>query len=238
MVLALAWDTATTVMSLALVKFEQNGQLTVLDRRTGDGLTSHSALLPPLVHQTLDDCGFEVNDLDFFAVGRGPGSFTGLRSGLSLAKGLGFGANKPVLGLSSLLAIASLYPTPALVAPLIDARHQELFTALYRVAGPDQEPQQLSDILVVKPKDLFKILKNIAKSSEDIKLLGPALAFVPSLISGFSLGPDSPPPAEALASLAVRRFRLGLNADCPVVPLYGRAPDIFATWKPPKRLKS
>jgi tRNA threonylcarbamoyladenosine biosynthesis protein TsaB len=237
-VLVLAWDTATAVMSLALVDFDLSGKSTVVDSRVGDGETNHSALLPPLVQQVLDENSLSMKDLDLLAVGRGPGSFTGLRTALALAKGLGFGAGKPVLGVSSLSALACSHSESVLVAPLIDARHQELFTALFRVAGADEEPEQLSEILVVKPKNLFDVLRNISKTRQSIALIGPALSLAPALQDGFYAGGAEQPQAEAIAKLAFLRYNLGQSDQCPVVPLYGRSPDIFATWKPPKRLNS
>ena len=77
--------------------------------------------------------GFESKDLDLIVFGRGPGTFTGLRIGLSTVKGLGLAHDIPVKGVSSLEALAISTGLSGRIATLIDARRRELFAALYDV---------------------------------------------------------------------------------------------------------
>ncbi|MDR3203827.1 MAG: tRNA (adenosine(37)-N6)-threonylcarbamoyltransferase complex dimerization subunit type 1 TsaB [Deltaproteobacteria bacterium] len=241
MSLVLAFDTSTSIMTLALVKVKVNGEYTPIASVRGDGLLGHSSSLAPAIDELLKKNVFEFGNIDLLAVGRGPGSFTGLRTGLALAKGLSAGLCKPLLGLSSLTVLAAAQkPSGAereLVAPLIDARRGEIFTALHSLSALDCSPEMISDILAVKPKDLFALLENLSLGGQGpIRLTGPALELVGPLPQGFVSGQAIAPKAEVLAVLAAKAFFEDRLDDFPPAPIYGRSPDIFKTWLPPKRL--
>jgi len=94
----------------------------------------HRDSLLGLVSATLGRHGLQPSDLSLIAVGRGPGSFTGIRLGMSLALGLSLGAGVPVWPVCSLMVLAMNAPTPnALVMPLLDARKGEVYGALFRM---------------------------------------------------------------------------------------------------------
>lgn len=108
-------------------------------------LRTHSQQLVPLLDEALAEAGWRRQDLGAVAVGEGPGSFTGVRIGLSSAKAIAFALDVPLVTVSTLEAIAlsTLLPPAApvpqvgdLVCPLLDARRGEIYTALYRVLGP------------------------------------------------------------------------------------------------------
>src|SRR5205814_6875055 len=113
-VLILAFDTATSVATAALVRGE-----TVLGERT----TAAVRLLED-VDGLLRDADVEPRGLDALAVGIGPGSFTGVRMGLAVARGLALSLGVPVAGVSTLAALAAGAPD---ALPLIDATRHELF---------------------------------------------------------------------------------------------------------------
>lgn len=103
---------------------------------------SHASFLQPAVKKMFDECEFVLNDLDAIAVTNGPGSYTGLRVGLTSAKGLCFALNKPLILLNTLevMALASIEElgignkelvNEILFCPMIDARRMEVFTAVY-----------------------------------------------------------------------------------------------------------
>lgn len=94
-----------------------------------------SAQLVPTVASLLQQHGLGVRDLDGFAVASGPGSFTGLRVGLSAVKGLAEVLHKPIVTASLLEALASLSPTEGRVMAALDAGRGEFFFGLYAVAG-------------------------------------------------------------------------------------------------------
>jgi tRNA threonylcarbamoyl adenosine modification protein YeaZ len=113
-VLILAFDTATSIATTALVR-----EGTVLGERT----TTPVRVLES-VDAVLREAGVEPRDLDALAVGIGPGSFTGVRMGLAAARGLALSLGLPVAGVSTLRALAAGAPD---AVPLIDAKRHELF---------------------------------------------------------------------------------------------------------------
>jgi tRNA threonylcarbamoyladenosine biosynthesis protein TsaB len=134
----LAFDTATEILSVALVAHE--GSRRVSFSVTRDVGLHHARGLMPLVRSLLDEAGLAPGDLDLVACTRGPGSFTGLRIGMSTAKGLGMAVagkrslqNPPVISLPTLDIMA--YPfsaLPGVVVPVIDAKKGRFYCAVYR----------------------------------------------------------------------------------------------------------
>ena len=123
----LALDTATEVLSLCARKGDAWASLAV---RHG---LQHSPSLLPLAQRLLADLGMGVGELDLVVCTVGPGSFTGIRIGISTALGIGKGRGIPVAGVPTLDAMArgwSAYPTD--VFPVIDARRGNIYTAGYR----------------------------------------------------------------------------------------------------------
>jgi len=94
---------------------------------------THSERLMPLVDRLLTESGVEREELGALAVSAGPGSFTGLRIGVSTARGLAQGLGIPAVPVCTLEALAETVPAPgALVCPLLDARRSQVYTALYK----------------------------------------------------------------------------------------------------------
>jgi tRNA threonylcarbamoyladenosine biosynthesis protein TsaB len=125
----LAVDTSTASCSVAIISEEEPflTELTTVDRKT------HSKHLMNRINSVCDLSGIEVGDLDGFAVTVGPGSFTGLRIGVSTIKGLAWALEKPVVGISSLDALAwQSSPCAFLVCPILDARKNEVYFCKYR----------------------------------------------------------------------------------------------------------
>jgi tRNA threonylcarbamoyladenosine biosynthesis protein TsaB len=120
----LAFDTSTEYLSVALTT---GGQL-----RSHECLAvqQHSSLLLPSVSQLLAEADLTLRQLDCIAFGAGPGSFTGLRIACSAAQGLAFGADIPVIGISTLLAMAQASGAERVIAAL-DARMGEIYHAAY-----------------------------------------------------------------------------------------------------------
>jgi tRNA threonylcarbamoyladenosine biosynthesis protein TsaB len=124
-------DTSTNVFSIALSEDEK-----VLGEASGDAGTSSSAAIPSVIQSLFRNSGFQPKDLDFFAVTVGPGSFTGVRIGIALVKGLAFATGKPVVLLSSLELLAmNAAGSTVPVCPMFDARKGEVYTAIFSFAG-------------------------------------------------------------------------------------------------------
>ena len=124
----LALDTATQSCSVAIV---DDGSL--LAELTRVNSKTHSRHLLNLINTICRIANLKAEDLDGFAVTIGPGSFTGLRIGISTIKGLAFSLGKPVVGVSSLEALAWQCAQSAyLICPLLDARKKEVYACRYR----------------------------------------------------------------------------------------------------------
>jgi len=133
-------DTSTAVLSVAL---SVDG--TVVQERTCTEARQQAALTAPLVKEVLEAAGIGMKDCDAVCVGSGPGSYTGLRVGVSTAKGLAFGAGKPLIAVGTLdMLVQGVLPGTAYkyIVPMIDARRMEVYTAVYTSAGEKVTPIQ------------------------------------------------------------------------------------------------
>ncbi len=93
---------------------------------------THSETLLPMAAEVLGRAGLTADDIDLFAVTTGPGSFTGVRIGVSMAKGIAFGKNKPCVGVSTLDALArGLKELKGIIIPVMDARRCGLYNAVF-----------------------------------------------------------------------------------------------------------
>jgi tRNA threonylcarbamoyladenosine biosynthesis protein TsaB len=127
----LAVDTSTTSGSIALLDGVQ-----VMAEWTLQSAQTHNRRLLKTVGQLLSELGWSFDHLDGFAVTTGPGSFTGLRIGLTTVKTLAWTARKPFAGVPSLEALAAPLGFAALpICPLVNARKNELYFALYEPDG-------------------------------------------------------------------------------------------------------
>ncbi len=135
----LAIDTATNVASVAVT---ENGKL--IGEYTINNKKKHSQLIMVLIEKLLSDLSLSVSDIDLFAVANGPGSFTGLRIGVAAMKALAHSMSKPIVGVSTLEALAYSVPwCEHIIIPIMDARRDNVFTASYIW---DDEFHALSDI--------------------------------------------------------------------------------------------
>lgn len=137
-------ETATEVCSVALTS---EGQ--VLDHRENYEGQTHATLLSQYVKEMLDYARSRELKIDAIAVSIGPGSYTGLRIGLSEAKGLAFGLQVPLIGVNTLqlLTVATMFnhfidEEKVLYVPMIDARRMEVYTAAYNAALEPVIPPQ------------------------------------------------------------------------------------------------
>ncbi len=150
----LALDTAGESCSAALLC---NGEKTLLIER---GARRHAQQILPLCDALLRQADIGIQQLDAIAVNSGPGSFTGLRIGMSAAQGLAVSANLPVVAVSGLqaLALAAFAANPAHrggLLTLIDARMDEVYAAWWKCT--DSGPQRLADDMLSSPDQLCPI---------------------------------------------------------------------------------
>lgn len=125
----LAFDTSTEALSVAVRRGDAPPCV-----HEGAGGAQASTTLIPVIHELLERAGLRLQELDAIVFGRGPGSFTGLRTACSVAQGLAFGAGTPVLPVDTLLAVAEEARFAAgfeRVVAVLDARMDEVYWAAY-----------------------------------------------------------------------------------------------------------
>jgi tRNA threonylcarbamoyladenosine biosynthesis protein TsaB len=130
----LAIETTSRRGSVALVDGNE-----VVSTRVHADSSSHGEVMLPLVGELFAEAGWARTALDRVAVGTGPGSFTGIRVGLALAKGIGLGLDRPVLGVGSLRAMCRGVPADVVGArcAVLDGRRDELFFGVYGERGAE-----------------------------------------------------------------------------------------------------
>ncbi|MCK4661660.1 MAG: tRNA (adenosine(37)-N6)-threonylcarbamoyltransferase complex dimerization subunit type 1 TsaB [Bacteroidales bacterium] len=138
MALILNIETATNICSVALGK---NGKLIAIKESDKD--KSHASLLTVFIDEILKDNNYKASDIDAVAVSKGPGSYTGLRIGVSVAKGICFGIEKPLIEISTLQSLAlsilsndeyktlNINKKQAWLCPMLDARRMEVYCAIF-----------------------------------------------------------------------------------------------------------
>ena len=207
---ALALDTATEVLSLCARNGDSWAALAV---RQG---LQHSPSLVPLAQRLVADMGMRVEDLDLVVCAVGPGSFTGIRIGISTALGIGAGRGIPVAGVPTLDAMARGWSAcPVDIFPVIDARRGNIYTACFR-GGTRQ-----GDYLDLSPAEMAL---RLAESKSPL-LVGPDAPAIARLlgeeaVAGVGVS-DAVDPRMVL-ELGIERVRdLGVEAAFPR-PLYLR----------------
>ncbi len=143
----LAIETSTSACSVAL-----QVETTVFDRFEIEN-NAHSKLLLSMVNEVLQDADLNRADLDVVAVGQGPGSFTGLRIGVGVAQGIAYGVGCPMLGLSSLQALAVQSDVAnGYVLAGIDARMKEIYWALFEI--DNKKSRLIGELNVTPPQSI------------------------------------------------------------------------------------
>lgn len=208
----LAFDTSTETLSIAA----SAGGTAPVRELTGPGGPRASAALIPAIEQVLAEAGLTLAGLDAIVFGRGPGSFTGLRTAAAVAQGLGFGSGVPVLALDTLQAVAEeafLVDGATRIVALLDARMGEVYAAAYERSGEAWITHQAP--LLQRPQDV-------------VVAPGWALAGNAIELPGWQLPPGTPhiavlPTARALLRLAPAALAGGgAHPAAEALPLYIR----------------
>jgi tRNA threonylcarbamoyladenosine biosynthesis protein TsaB len=217
----LALDTSTATASLAVC---DDGAVLAeagleIGRRRGERLAQAIAFL-------LETVGLKPADLQAYTVGLGPGSFSGLRGGLALMKGLALAHPRPLVGVSSLEALAaSAVGFRGLVLPVLDAHQGEVYAAVFEV-GDAGLPERRTPDLALSPQRLRELAAGpVLILGEGLKKHGPAIA---AALPAAWLAPPLcwPPRAAWVAALAAPRLARGEEDPLdPLVPLYVRSSD-------------
>ena len=165
--LILAFESSAKSASVALVK---DGEL--LSQYSQCSALTHSRTLLPMAEDMLKNAEVKLSDVDLIAVAHGPGSFTGIRIGVSTVKGLSWAADKPCVGVSTLEAMAwHGLLSGGYVCPVMDARRQQVYNALFKIE--DGKPQRITDD---RPIALAQLADEIRSLNAPVLLVGDGAA--------------------------------------------------------------
>ena len=198
MALILNLETATKNCSVSLAK---NGE-TIAIKELNDGSYSHGEMLHKFISDVLKEVNLTYNDLDAIAVSKGPGSYTGLRIGVSASKGLCFSLDLPLISCDTLKALAlSSNAEEGLIVPLLDARRMEVYSVIYStvhraVRGIEAE--------IVDENSFQEYLER-----GTVTFLGDGAAKCKSIITHFNarFEEDKFPSANEMSKLSYQKFK-------------------------------
>ncbi len=220
-------ETSTMTGSVALLREE-----TLLAEFTLNTPKTHTERLLSAIDCVLQSASIPIHEIDGIAVASGPGSFTGLRIGVTTAKSLAYSIHKPVVGVSSLDALASqILHSERLICPILDARKKEVYTALYR--NEDDSVQRLSEYAVIAPDIL------LADMTEPVLFLGDGVTTyrtkIETLLGEQALFADAAhrfPRASLVAQRGGKRLMAGEADDAfALTPFYLRKSDAEIHWE-------
>ena len=217
----LALDTATQSCSVAIV---DDGSL--LAELTRVNIKTHSPHLMDLINTVCSMANLKAGDVDGFAVTIGPGSFTGLRIGISTVKGLAFSFCKPVIGVSSLDALAWQCAQSAyLICPLLDARKKEVYACRYHFKN--NELQKDGSEKVVSPTEAVRGIREPSIFvGNAVQLYRENISAVLGELAHFATWGQHTIRASSIAWLSMKGFDRKQSDDVALlVPRYIRRPD-------------
>ncbi len=218
-------ETATSVTAVGIVR---DGKVLA---DVSEGTTvGHAGQLPAMVTRALGEAAIRLEDVEGLGVSVGPGSFTGLRVGLSFAKGVAFSGGCALVGVGTLDALAAAAPDRySVVATVLDARRAETYLAVFRREGG--QLRRCGSDRAFTPEEAFDALLEEAGGSRPAIVLGDGVARYAEAFAGLSKsGIDAasfseiPPRGGAVALLAEARFERGERDRLEsLVPVYVRA---------------
>jgi tRNA threonylcarbamoyl adenosine modification protein YeaZ len=154
----LAIDTSTDYLSLAIFK---DGRVIVKSHKKAD--RRHSILLVPTIDKLVKKARLNISKIDCFAVSAGPGSFTGLRIGVTVVKGLAYALTKKIVSVPTLDVIAQNAKSfKGIICPVLDARKNKVYACLYRSDG--KKIKKISKYLLLPASDLLKRTKAMRRN--------------------------------------------------------------------------
>ncbi len=208
----------TSARSLGVAIAENGNILITCEKNFG---LRHSQDLIPTIKDLLKKLSLEIKDIDGIAVSLGPGSFTGLRVGVTAAKALAIASGKPVIGIPTLDVIAhNAYYYPGTICPIVDARKKLLYAALYK--NKNGSLKKLSQYLLISPDALVKKIKEKTLFIGDgITAYGRAIEKAVGRKAEFAPPRFWLPKAENVALLGWEKLKKGKKDDpLKLVPLY------------------
>ena len=220
----LAFESTAKAASIAVCKDERCLGVYTVD----NGLTQ-SDLLLPMAQDMLKSLKLSFSDIDLLACTVGPGSFTGVRIGVSLVKGIAFMHGIPTVGVSTLDSLAeNLSGTRGIIVSAMDARRNQLYAAIYRCDG--ERTEKLTSDLAVSAAELALMMKEY--DGERIYIVGDGAKIAKKHLFEDGIKTEKVPPliqnqnAYSCAVIALKKYRSGdFCPDISLEPLYLRMPQ-------------
>jgi tRNA threonylcarbamoyladenosine biosynthesis protein TsaB len=222
-------DTSTLVSSVAIVVPDRVvAEFTLHTRKT------HSERLMPTIQQMIADADLVPKDITGIAVSIGPGSFTGLRIGITTAKSMAFALDSPVMGVPTLDALAMQFPySERMVCPILDAQKGNVYTARYRMKNGF--PLRVDEYRVM---GIAELLQELADAGEAAVITGEVTLFTEYLqAADTAIVQIAPPltrmPRGAAVATAGYQQMLAGNVQDPrtLTPFYIRRSEAEVLWE-------
>ena len=228
--IVLGIEAATPVASVAVVSEDK-----ILAERTVNNRRTHSVNLLPMIRDTLADAGINKEQVTGIAVSSGPGSFTGLRIGVSTARSLAHVLSLPLASVPTLDALAYLLRGQAgLICPLLNARRNEVYTALYNSTGTGN-----ACLVPARAVGIEELIKLLASYTEQVTFIGDGLPEYRSMLksrlgarAGLAPVCASFPRGAAVAELGLQMLQTGAVSDpFTLLPNYLRESEAELKWR-------
>lgn len=217
----LAVDTSSMVASVAILE-----NTTLLAEYSVNNGKTHSQKLMSMIRGLMEDLGLKPRDMDVYAAASGPGSFTGLRIGVTTVKAMAYAAEKPVAGVVTLDGLAyNIAPCDFLLCPMLDARNNQVYTALYKWEKNNQV--KVTEYMGIDIKELARLIKG---RNQEALFLGDAVDIHRDFLMSelkekchFAQGNLNMARASSIGSLAFAKASAGkLEDSFDMVPFYLR----------------
>jgi tRNA threonylcarbamoyladenosine biosynthesis protein TsaB len=220
----LALESSTLLGSAALVV---NGQ--IIAEKSSRRQKSHSEVLNTFIDELLAGAGLKLSDIDAFAVGKGPGSFTGLRIAGNIGKTLAYSFQKPMIAIDSLTLLAAPAPRNLPVCAMINAYKNMVYYGLFK--NQEGFPEFIKGPGVIPVQSLDEILtEKCLVVGDGFATYSPYFAKTVSALMVRNEKIADEPTASSLGKLAFEQFQKGLTLDWKsFVPLYIRASEAEET---------
>jgi tRNA threonylcarbamoyladenosine biosynthesis protein TsaB len=212
----LAIDTALSACAAAVLDTDRAAVIaseTVLMKR------GHAEAVMPLIARVMDEAQIEFAELDRIAVTVGPGSFTGLRVGISAARGIALAAGKPAIGLSTLAGFAAPHiaeDSKSTVVSVIDARHEHVYIQIFGDGGRTLVPPRIAPLREAVRTAMTGPARIVGSGADIVAAVWPASEPPPALVEQLE-APD--------IGWVARLGAAAGESHGPPKPLYLRAPD-------------
>ena len=221
----LAIDTSNQVLGIAIL-----GDGQIIGEMITNVKKNQTSRLMPAIHQLMEDIDMVPDQLDKIVVAKGPGSYTGVRIGVTTAKSLAWALSIPVVGISSLEVLAyqgRLYDS--LICPFFDARRMAVFTGLYK-----WEENKLIQIIDEKNIGMEEWLKVIKQYEKEILFVSPDIKSFNQMIvaelGSLAIIPEKPFHLPKPSHLALAGLRRSPDETHTLAPNYLRMAEAEANW--------